>query len=103
VRDWIGFVGVDSNNNTDHLVQFTHKAGVGKAKSSFMQLIWLLCSWVVWNERNNRLFNNIVTIVPRLLDKVKLLSLGWLKAKNAMLVFGTQRWWSSPLDCLGIG
>jgi len=103
VREWIGFVGVDSNNISDHLLQFTLMTGPGKAKSSFLQLIWLLCTWVVWNERNNQLFNNVVTLVPRLLDKVKLLSLGWLKAKNVMLVFGTQRWWSNPLACLGIG
>jgi len=89
VRDWIGFLGVDCNIIAYHLEQFTHMTGVGKAKSSFMQLIWLLCSWVIRNERNNRLFNNSVTIVPRLLDKVKLLSLGWLKAKKAMFVFGT--------------
>jgi len=59
------------------------------SKRLFMQLIWLLCFWVVWNERNNRLFNNIVTIVPRLIDKVKLLPLARLKAKKAMFVFGT--------------
>jgi len=103
VREWIGFVGVDSNNIFDHLVQFLYMIGGGKAKRSFMQLIWLLCIWVVWNECNNRLFNNIVTPVLRLLDNVKLLSLGWLKAKNAMFVYGTQRWWSSPLACMGIG
>jgi len=56
----------------------------------------------VWTERNNRLFTNVVTDVPRLLDKVKLLSLGWLKAKKAMFVFCTQRW-SNPRACLGIG
>ena len=39
VRDWIGFVGVDSNNISDHLVQFTYMTGVGKAKRSFLQLI----------------------------------------------------------------
>jgi len=38
-----------------------------------------------------------------LLDKVKLLSLGWLKAKKTMFVYGTQRWWSNPMVCLGIG
>jgi len=85
VRDWIGFVGVDVNNIADHLVQFTYMTGGGKAKRSFLQLIWLLCTWVVWNEQNNRLFNNIVTHVPRLLDKIKLLSLGWLKAKMSCL------------------
>jgi len=90
VRDWIGFLGVDCNIIADHLEQFTHMSGVGKAKRSFLQFIWLLCSWVIWNERNNRLFNNSVTIVPHLLDKIKLLSLGWLKAKKVMFVCGTQ-------------
>ncbi|KEH17444.1 hypothetical protein MTR_0014s0110 [Medicago truncatula] len=45
VRDWIGILGVDPNIIADHLVQFTHLAGVGEVKSSFLQLIWLLCSW----------------------------------------------------------
>jgi hypothetical protein len=103
VRHWIGFAGADNNNVDDQLVQFIHMTGGGKAKRSFLQLIWLLCTWVLWNERNNRLFNNVITDVPMLLDKIKSLSLVWLMAKKAMFVYGTQRWWSSPLTCLGIG
>jgi hypothetical protein len=103
VRLWIGFVGADTINIADHLVQFTHMTGVGKAKRSFLQFIWLLCTWVLWNERNNRLFKNVITDVPKLLDKIKYLSLEWLMAKKAVFVFGTQRWWSSPMACLGIG
>ena len=103
VRHWIVFVGADTYNVADHLVQFTFMTGVGKAKRSFMQLIWLLCTWVLRNERNNRLFNNVITDVPRLLDKIKSLSLAWLMAKKTMFVFGTQRWWLSLLACLGIG
>ncbi|XP_024632674.1 uncharacterized protein [Medicago truncatula] len=103
VRDWIGCYGVDTDNISDHFLQFTLLAGGGAARRSFMQLIWLLCVWVVWNERNNRLFNHVVTPIPCLLDKVKLMSLGWLKAKKATFVFDTQQWWSSPLVCLGIG
>jgi len=103
VRHWIRCMGADPNNLSDHLMQFTYLTGVGKSKRSFMQLIWLLCTWVVWSARNNCLFHNVVTDVSRLLDKVKLLSLGWLKAKKAMFVFGTQSWWSNPMTCLGIG
>lgn len=62
-RRWIGFVGADTNNVADHLVQFTYMTCVGKAKRSFLQLIWLLCTWVLWNERNNHLFNNVITDV----------------------------------------
>ncbi|XP_024639917.1 uncharacterized protein [Medicago truncatula] len=102
VRQWIGCVGVDSNIISHHFVQFTRMSGFGKARRSFLQLIWLLSSWVIWNERNNRLFKNVITEVPRLLDKIKLLSLARLKAKKATFVFGTQMWWSSPMVCLGI-
>jgi len=96
-------MGANPNQLSDHLMQFTYLTGVGKVKRSFLQLIWLLCTWVVWTERNNRLFNNVVTDLPMLLDKFKLLSLGWLKAKKVMFVYGTQRWWSSLMACLGIG
>jgi hypothetical protein len=103
VRDWIGCCGVDSNNIHDHFLQFTFLSGGTNARRTFMQLVWLLCAWVVWNERNNRLFSNVITPIPRLLDKVKLLSLGWLKSRKASFIFGTQQWWSYPLVCLGIG
>ncbi|XP_039687072.1 uncharacterized protein [Medicago truncatula] len=75
VRDWIGCFGVDTDNISYHFLQFTHLIGGGAARRSFMQLIWLLCAWVVWNERNNRMFNHVVTPIPCLLDKIKLLSL----------------------------
>ena len=103
LRVWIGCCGVDANNIFDHFLQFTNVAGGGNARRSFMQLLWLLCAWVVWNERNNRLFNNVVTPISYLLDKIKTVTLGWLKAKKATFVYGTQQWWSSPLVCLGLG
>lgn len=57
---------VDSNVLSDHFVQFVHSTGVSKAHKSFLQLIWLLCAWVLWTERNNRLFNNTITHILRL-------------------------------------
>ncbi|GAU43454.1 hypothetical protein TSUD_140910 [Trifolium subterraneum] len=46
VRSWIGSSSVDSH---------TLSTGALRAHRSFMQLIWLACVWVVWNERNHRL------------------------------------------------
>jgi len=102
VRHWLGIIGVDSNVIADHFLQFVHLTSGGKAKRSFLQLIWLLCVWVLWNERNYKLFNNVVTLIPRLLDKVKYMSLVWMKAKKAAFRFDTDRWCSSPFQCLGI-
>jgi hypothetical protein len=37
-----------------------------------MELIWLVCDWVVLNERNHQLFRNLTKLLAQLLDKVKL-------------------------------
>jgi len=44
VRHWIGFIGVESNILSDHFLHFVHSTGGGKARRSFLQLIWLLCA-----------------------------------------------------------
>jgi len=34
----------------DNLVQFVHSSGGLRARRSSLQLIWLCCVWVLWNE-----------------------------------------------------
>jgi len=96
VRKWLGVSRADMYTVHDHFFQFTNVLGPSRTRRSFMQLLWLLCVWILWNERNNRLFNNVQMTMTELLEKVKLYSLWWLKANNAIFVFGTQRWWSDP-------
>lgn len=102
VRRWIGVSGVEPLSIRDHFVQFTYYLGGSRASRSFFQLLWLLCIWLLWNERNNRLFHNVHTTTFDLLEKVKHNSYWWLKANNATFVYGSQRWWSDPLLCLSI-
>jgi len=94
--------GVETNNVGEHFHQFIHYLGYSKARRSFLQLLWLLCVWLVWNERNNKLFNNTETPIEQLLDKVKFHLLWWLKANKTTFVHGYQSWWTYPLVCLGI-
>jgi len=89
IRSWIVMSGVDPLNIDDHFLQFTHSTGHSKARQSFLQLIWLLCVWLVWNERNNRLYNNIQTTIEQLVEKVKFHSFWWLKANKANFMYGT--------------
>jgi len=86
----------------DHFTQFIHSSDHFKARRSFLQLIWLLCVWLVWNEHNNILYNNIQANIDQLVEKVKFHSLWWLKANKFTLVFDTHGWLSDPLLCLGI-
>jgi hypothetical protein len=102
VRSWIGFSAVDTQHISDHFVQFTYSASGPRARRSFLQLIWFACVWIVWNERNLRLFGTSTNTVHLLLDKVKMFSYRWLKATNVSLVTNYHCWWSNPLLCLGI-
>ncbi|XP_024626839.1 uncharacterized protein [Medicago truncatula] len=102
VRSWIGFDGVDHCDISNHGAHFAFYTGGLKARRSFLQLIWLLTVWVIWNERNNRIFKQKESSLLQLLDKVKYQSLWWLKASKVVFVFGDQMWMSNPLSCLGI-
>lgn len=80
---------------------FPYYTGGLKARRSFLQLIWPLCVYVLWNECNSRLFKKQECSNYRLLDKVKSYSLWWLKGKNATFILGTHLWWSSPPNVFG--
>jgi hypothetical protein len=58
----------------DHFVQFTHLAGFSSSLYSFFKIIWLACVWVIWKERNNRVFNQKALDSQATSDKVKLIS-----------------------------
>ncbi|GAU31357.1 hypothetical protein TSUD_19020 [Trifolium subterraneum] len=99
VSSWIESSLVDTHTISDHFAQFTLSAGVSRGRRSFMQLIWLVCVWVVWNERNSRGSTNSL---QHMLDKIKTFSYRWLKATSNTLALNYHSWWSSPLICLGL-
>ncbi|KAK2433359.1 hypothetical protein QL285_018637 [Trifolium repens] len=101
VHAWIDCPRVEFVSLRDHFVQFTSSAGGSRARRSFLQLIWLACVWVVWTERNHRLFRGTESSIHQLLDKIKLFSFRWLKATNVNLASNCHMWWSSPRLCLG--
>ncbi|GAU21589.1 hypothetical protein TSUD_131730 [Trifolium subterraneum] len=102
VRSWLGVSSADPLDLADHFRQFTFIAGGVRTRRAFLQLIWLICVWTIWKERNNRLFRNSEQSVSQLMDKVKLHFYRWLKASNITLVSNYHCWWSSPFMCLGM-
>ncbi|GAU37762.1 hypothetical protein TSUD_102790 [Trifolium subterraneum] len=101
VSSWIGSSMVTAQILPDHFVQFTCSAGGSRARHSFMQLIWLACVWVVWTERNHRLFRGSANSLLHMLDKIKTFSYRWLKVKSSTLALNCHSWWYSPMLCLG--
>ncbi|CAJ2678024.1 unnamed protein product [Trifolium pratense] len=102
VTSWIGSSSVTAQTLSEHFVQFTDSAGGSRARRSFMQLVWLVCVWVVWTERNHRLFTGSANSVHHMLDKIKTFSYRWLKATSSTLALNCHSWWSSPLLCLSL-
>jgi len=55
--------------------------------------VWLSCIWVVWQERNARIFQQKEALIHHLLEKVKLQSFQWLKANHSNFAFSCHIWW----------
>ncbi|GAU12549.1 hypothetical protein TSUD_182630 [Trifolium subterraneum] len=84
VSSWVGSATVTPQTLSDHFVQFTTSAGGTRVRRSFMQLIWLAYVWVVWTERNHRLFRGSTNSSLHMLDKIKTFSFRWLTAKSCI-------------------
>jgi hypothetical protein len=104
LRSWIDIYSAGPELLHDYLVQFTHTSGGSCVCRWFLQLNWLCCIWVMWSQRNNRVFKAKENTIHQILDKVKLHSLMWLKAYNANNIgVNSHIWWQSSFVCLSIG
>lgn len=86
----------------DHFIQFAYSSGGSRVRRNFMQLVWFCCMWVLWYEKNNRIFKNKENIIYPLLEKVKLHSFRWMKVININVCLNFHMWWSTLLVCLGM-
>ncbi|RHN79618.1 putative reverse transcriptase zinc-binding domain-containing protein [Medicago truncatula] len=102
ISHWLSCHIVFPEHVPDHLYQFGTLGGFSKNNRSAFHLIWLSCVWVIWLERNARVFHQTEASINQLLDKVKLQSYWWLKANRPSFVFSYHSWWLNPLPCLGI-
>lgn len=50
-----------------------------KSRCSFMPLFWFASSWVIWKQKNDRLFRGIENSPIQLVESIKLLSFWWYK------------------------
>jgi hypothetical protein len=84
---WLGYVTVTPTLIFDHPRQFGNLGGSSKHHRTIMNLLWLPCVWVIWNESNNQIFKHKEHFLHELFDKTKLQIFWWLKAKYATLSF----------------
>jgi hypothetical protein len=87
VRNWLGISFVHAHELRHHFIQFTKMAGMPFSTQSFFRIIWFATIWVLWKERNDRIFHNTVSSPITLIEKVKLHSFLWLKSKQVAFVY----------------
>jgi len=100
VCDWVGVSAVDPNSIMDHFHHYAYLSGGSKKWQFFMRLLLLATIWMIWQERNDRIFNNKAKSMSHLLDNVKYLSMQWLKKNVVNVYIGLFGWWQRSLDCL---
>lgn len=85
-----------------HFIQFINMASMPRIIHSHLRVIWFSSVWVIRKERNNRVFNNAVSVPSTFLEKIKLNSFLWLKFKHATFSCSYHDWWKHPMLCMGI-
>jgi len=56
VWNWLGISSVTSVDLRQHFMQFTLMVGMPRASHLFLRAIWFATIWVIWKDRNNRIF-----------------------------------------------
>jgi len=103
VRNWLCVYSVDHYSIVDHFYQFGTLSGGSKSRCSLMHMFWFATIWVIWKERNDRIFGGQVNHPLQLLEKIKLLSFWWFKANALVFHFSFHNWCHNPFVCAGCG
>jgi hypothetical protein len=102
VLKWLGLVSVFSLDLRDHHLQFCSMAGLPRSTHSYLQGIWYACVWVIWKDRNDRIFQNAASHPYVLFEKIKFNSFVWMKAKLSSFIYSYYDWATHPLLCMGV-
>jgi len=85
----IGLTSVKPATIHEHILQLRTLGGFSKTVSSTFYLIWLSCTWIVWRDRNSRVFQQKGNSIHQLIDKIKQQFFHWLKATILILLLIT--------------
>lgn len=73
-----------------------------KTLKTTFTIIWISVLYVIWKDRNRRVFQNKFDHVVALLKRVKLQTFWWLKANYILFNFDYPIWRQNPLGCLQV-
>jgi hypothetical protein len=102
ISHWLGIVTVLHGDLYVHSNQFCALGGFSKNSRTAFTIVWISVLFVIWKDRNNRIFDNHFDQLTGLLEKVKLQTYWWLKAHFMAFDFDYPFWSQNPLCCLQV-
>jgi len=99
---WLGVSFVSLGYIKDHYSQFIQLMELPRSTHFYLKVIWFVCVWTIWKERDNRVFTDTVIDPLCIVEKLKLNSFLWLSSNYVPIAFGFHDWWRHPLLCMGI-
>ncbi|XP_058771314.1 uncharacterized protein LOC131644746 [Vicia villosa] len=100
IGTWLDIMLEDSVVGHFHLAHFLQVLK-GRMKRKKLCLIWLTTVSVIWNSRNNLIFNNSLLVLDDVILSIKMVSWIWLSvglSKSPFISFYS--WYQAPLEAL---
>ena len=72
IYTWLGLASAKPTTVHEHILQFRSLDSFSKTFYYTFDLIWLSCTWIVWRDRNSRVFQLKGNSIHQLIDKIKL-------------------------------
>jgi len=100
ILNWLDIVTALPGDLYTHANQFCALKGLSKNSRTAFSIIWISVLFVIWKDRNRRIFQNHSDQLEALLEKVKFQTYWWLKANYILFIFDYQFWRQNSLRCL---
>jgi len=100
ISKWLGFESAFNDTICSHAYQFGGLGNFSNNSRTVFAILWISVLFVVWKDRNNRIFQNRSDQLETLAEKVKLQTFWSLKSHYVLFDFDYSFWRQNPLWCM---
>jgi len=97
---WLNFNFITRPNLFIHAICWAREVWSKKFRTS-MWFIWHAVVWVIWNARNNRIFNGKTIEMEELVEQIKVTSWHWSMSRLKIATCLYYEWCWNPRVCIG--
>jgi hypothetical protein len=99
ISNWLGVTTAFPGSANLHSTHFCGLGGFSRGTNAMLIIIWVAVLFVIWKDRNSRIFKSGHDSLEAMAEKFKLHSFWWLKSYYVLFVFDYSFWQLYPLSC----